>query len=188
MTFANMQFSYINDLKKTKTEAAILRCQIEFMVCQSEKWCNNEVSVFSVIGSMSYSPIYVSQRKEKLSNAEVIRFWHSHFTAHSCHKRSASSPWCLHSQFIWHAGYMLVQGPWTKALLWRHNGRDGVSNFLPHDCLLNRSFRRRSKKTSKLRVTGLCAGNSLVTGEFPAQMASNAENVFFDYVIMGRRK
>ena len=37
--------------------------------------------------------------------------------------------------------------------------------------------RRRSNKTSKLRVTGLCAGNSLVTGEFPAQRASNAENV-----------
>ena len=35
----------------------------------------------------------------------------------------------------------------------------------------------RSKKTSKLRVTGLCAGNSPVTGEFPAQMASNAENL-----------
>ena len=33
------------------------------------------------------------------------------------------------------------------------------------------------KKTSKLRVTGLCAGNSPETGEFPAQMASNAENV-----------
>ena len=32
-------------------------------------------------------------------------------------------------------------------------------------------------KTSKLRVTGLCAGNSPVTYEFPAQMASNAENV-----------
>ena len=43
--------------------------------------------------------------------------------------------------------------------------------------LLNRLFRRRSKKTSKLRVTGLCAGNSPGTGEFPAQMASNAENV-----------
>ena len=38
-------------------------------------------------------------------------------------------------------------------------------------------FRRRSKKASKIRVTGLCAGNSPVTGEFPAQMASNAENV-----------
>ena len=37
--------------------------------------------------------------------------------------------------------------------------------------------RRRSKKTSKLRVTGLCAWNSPATGEFPAQMASNTENV-----------
>ena len=43
--------------------------------------------------------------------------------------------------------------------------------------LMNVYSRRRSKKTSKLRVTGLCAGNSPVTGEFPAQRASNAENV-----------
>ena len=64
-----------------------------------------------------------------------------------------------------------------KSLRWRHNGRDGVSNHQPHDCLLNRLFRRRSKKTSKLRVTGLCAGNSPVTGEFPALRASNAGNV-----------
>ena len=42
---------------------------------------------------------------------------------------------------------------------------------------LNHLFRHKSKKTSKLRVTGLCARNSPVTGEFPAQMASNAENV-----------
>ena len=37
--------------------------------------------------------------------------------------------------------------------------------------------RGRSKKTSKLRVTGLCEGNSPVTGELSAQRASNAENV-----------
>ena len=36
--------------------------------------------------------------------------------------------------------------------------------------------RRGSKKTSKLRITGLCEGNSPVTGEFPSQRASNAEN------------
>ena len=64
---------------------------------------------------------------------------------------------------------------WT--LHWRHNDRDGVSNHQPHGCLLKCLFRRRSKKTSKLRVTGLCAENSPVTDEFPAQRASNAENV-----------
>ena len=63
------------------------------------------------------------------------------------------------------------------SLQWRHNEHDGISNHQPHDCLLNRLFRHKSKKTSKLRVTGLCAGNSPVTGEFPAQRASNAENV-----------
>ena len=45
-------------------------------------------------------------------------------------------------------------------LRWRHNGHDGVSNHQPRHCLLNRLFGCRSKKTSKLRVTGLCAGNS----------------------------
>ena len=62
-------------------------------------------------------------------------------------------------------------------LRWRHNERDGVSNHQPHDCLLDHSFRPHPNKTSKLRVAGLCEGNSPVTGEFPAQMASNAENV-----------
>ena len=65
----------------------------------------------------------------------------------------------------------------VASLQWRHNGCDCVSNHQPHDCLLNRLFRRRSKKTPKLRVTGLFAGNSPETGEFPAQMAGNTENV-----------
>ena len=70
--------------------------------------------------------------------------------------------------------------PWCdpcSALQWRHNEHDGVSNYQPHDCLLNCLFRRRSKKISKLHVTGLCAGNLPVTGKFTAQMDSTAENV-----------
>ena len=59
---------------------------------------------------------------------------------------------------------------------WRHHGRDSVSNHQPYDCLLKRLV-KESKKTTKLCVTGLCAGNSPGTGKFPAQMASNAENV-----------
>ena len=72
----------------------------------------------------------------------------------------------------------------TLSLLWRHNEYDGVSNHHRLDCLLNRSFRRRSKKTSKLRVTGLCEGNPPATGGFPSQRTSNAKNVSFDDVIM----
>ena len=57
-----------------------------------------------------------------------------------------------------HALVLHLTFPYT--LRWRHNERDSVSNHQPHDCLLNGLFRRRLKKTSKLRVTGLCAGNS----------------------------
>ena len=51
-----------------------------------------------------------------------------------------------------------LHGVLKKTLQWRHNDHD-------------------EKKTPKLRVTGLSVGNSPVTGEFPAQRASNAENV-----------
>ena len=62
-------------------------------------------------------------------------------------------------------------------LQWRHNGRGDVSNYQHLECLFNSLFRRRSQKISKLPVTDLCDGNSPVTGEFPSQRASNAENV-----------
>ena len=85
-----------------------------------------------------------------------------------------------------HMGLLLIPHWYKIPLQWRHNSHDCVSNHQPHDCLLHRLFTRKSKKTPKLRVTGLCAGNSPVTGEFPAQLASNAENVPFDDVIMLR--
>ena len=65
----------------------------------------------------------------------------------------------------------------TEPLQWRQNKRDGVYNHRPMDCLPNRLFRWRSKKTSTLRVTGLCEGNSPVISEFLAQRASNEGNV-----------
>ena len=82
---------------------------------------------------------------------------------------TAFHPCCVKNRYLGQGQVITLQ--------WRHNGRDSVSNHQPYDCLLNRLFRRRSNKASKLRVTGLCAGNSPGTGEFPAQMASNAENV-----------
>ena len=84
---------------------------------------------------------------------------------------------------VWPRKYNQNHVFWSS-LQWRHNECDSVSNHQPHDCLLNHLLRRRSMKTSKLHVTGLCAGNSPVTGEFPAQRASNAEMFPFDDVIM----
>ena len=70
------------------------------------------------------------------------------------------------------------------SLQWRHNERDGVSNHRLLVGLLNRLFRRRSKKTSKLRVTGLCEGNSPVTGEFPHKGTVTRKMFPFDDVII----
>ena len=70
----------------------------------------------------------------------------------------------------------LCQSPQCSyPLQWRHNERVGVSNHRRLDCLLKRMFGRRSKKTSELRVTGVCEGNPPVTGGFPSQRASYAE-------------
>ena len=80
----------------------------------------------------------------------------------------------IFNEYMHHSRSM---GACFSALQWHHNGCDGVSNHQPHDCLLNRLFRHRSKKTSKLRIRGFCEGNSPVTSEFPAQRASNAGNV-----------
>ena len=62
--------------------------------------------------------------------------------------------------FIWRHKALVSKQQSTATLQWRHNGRDSVSNHQPHDCLLNRLFRRRSKKTSKLSVTGRWPVNS----------------------------
>ena len=68
----------------------------------------------------------------------------------------------------WYCYHILLHIPETQ---WRHNEPNGVSNHRRLHYLLNRLFRHRSKQTSKLRVIGLCEGNSPMTG----QSASNAE-------------
>ena len=54
--------------------------------------------------------------------------------------------------------YCCAACPLDCTLQWHHNGLAGVSNHQPHHCLFSRVLRSRSKKTSKLRATGLCAG------------------------------
>ena len=68
-------------------------------------------------------------------------------------------------------------------LHWRHDDHDGVSNHQPHGCLLNR-FGRRSKKTSKLRVTGFCVGNSPGPVNSPHKGPLTRKMFPFDDVIM----
>ena len=88
-------------------------------------------------------------------------------------------------QTRWHVSWQIAKSVGT--LQWRHAGRDSVSYHQPHDCLLNRLFRRRSKKTSKFRVTSLFAGNSPGTGEFPHKWLVTRKMFPFDDVIMMHR-
>ena len=81
---------------------------------------------------------------------------------------------CMHSLC-----FLLCNPPFKSKwspLQCRHKEHYGVSNYRRVDCLLNRLFRCRSKKTPKLRVIGLYESNSSVTGEFPAQRASNIKH------------
>ena len=70
---------------------------------------------------------------------------------------------------------MSMDEPWIRIGRIVQRG-DGVSYHCSFDCLLNRLFRRRPKKTSKLRVTGLCEGIHRRPVNSP-QRPSNAENV-----------
>ena len=56
------------------------------------------------------------------------------------------------------------------SLQWRHIERNGVSDHRRPDCLLNRLFRCKSKKTTTLRVTALCDGNLPMTGGCSSQI------------------
>ena len=71
-----------------------------------------------------------------------------------------------------------------KTLRWRHNELDGALSHQPHDCLLNRLLRSRSKKTSKLRVTGLCVVNSPGPVNSPHKRPVTRKMLPFDDVIM----
>ena len=84
-------------------------------------------------------------------------------------------------------GYMsdyCLQPDRLSPLHWRHNDHDGVSNHQPHGCLLNRLFRRRSKKTSKLRVTAFCVRNSPGPVNSPHKGPVTRKMFPFDDVIM----
>ena len=70
------------------------------------------------------------------------------------------------------------------SLQWRQNGRDSVSNHQPRECLLSRLIRHISKKTSKLRVTGLCVGNSPGPMNSPHEGPVARKMFPFDDVIM----
>ena len=149
---------------------------------QATTWSNVDLS------SLKFSDIHLWAILQDMSHIKQYIIWEI-FTFSS---EFPSGQWIpghvawrqLLGYFFWQPvmsyGVKSLQLIWRLSVFasqWRHNEWNNVPNHQRLDCLLNLLFRRRSKKISKLRVTGLCEGKSLVTGKFPAQMANNAENV-----------
>ena len=126
-----------------------------------------------------YSLVYPGADQSKHQSSASLAFaWGIHRgPVNSPHKWPVTRkmfPWRHHDIFYcWH--WYSSPSTANNTLQCRHDGRDGVSNYQHRDCLLNRLFGCGSKKTSTLSVIGIFVH---VTVEFPAQMASNAENVF----------
>ena len=131
--------------------------------------------VFSLLLSRTS---YMEQRvKMTIWDAITLR-WRQCFRNNCCqvtrwilNKRLTFCRWhsqmlCRREIIVWWWRYVIIwldDDQTSSSLQWRHNERDGVSSHQRLDGLLNHLFRRRSKKTSKLRVTGLCEWNSPVT-------------------------
>ena len=80
----------------------------------------------------------------------------------------------------------IIFNHWRFTSQWRHDECDGVSNQRHLECLVDRLFRRRSKKTSQLRVTALCEGNPQVANGFPHKWPVTRKMFPFDDVIMSK--
>ena len=131
----------------------------------------------SKLVSMDYCNHYILQRDKS---------WCVSLYLISNLKRSVWLPFCEASWKVlsFHPRHIQVLSIILTTLRWRHNDHAGVSNHRPHGCLLNRLFRRRSKKTSKLRVTGLCVGNSPGPVNSPHKGPVTRNMFPFDDVIM----
>ena len=92
-------------------------------------------------------------RRNRVHYDVTVMYWDAYVHGHSCWTtdvgffKATCLGFCNFSppQDIFHLVLLL-----ESSLQWRYNGRDDVSNHQRFDCLLNRLFRCRSKKTSRL--------------------------------------
>ena len=141
--------------------------EIIALSCFTLQWCHNDRHGVSNHQPHDYllNRLFTNQRKHQSPGSlTFVRGFHRRPVSCGCDTICGK----LHREgnvvFLHYSGVITS----LKASLIRN-----VSNIYSTVCS------RTSKKTSKLRITGLCEGNSPVTGEFPAQRASNAEKVSF---------
>ena len=97
--------------------------------------------------------IFIVPSEPSIFKANGITFWFKMGISNGSmdnlqHNQPIISPyrrWYFGSNELACAQSNLFDPKYHLTLRWRHNERDSVSNHQPHDCLLNRLFRRRSK-------------------------------------------
>ena len=136
---------------------------------------------YSSVSNFVYIILRDTLEKEVTDCAGPCRIWGN--KNGSSRKQNKYTEYWLHN-FISLQLYIHDLNSLLVSLQWRHNGRYGISHQQPYNCLFNRLFRRRSKKTSKLRVTGLFAGNSSVTVNSPHKWPVTRKMLPSDDVIM----
>ena len=94
------------------------------------------------------------------------------------------TPWVLWSKSDVNWYQTLQKRAFVWSSQWHHNERDGVSNHRRLKGLLNRLFRPRSKKISKLRVTGFVKGIHRWPANSPHKGPVTRKMFPFDDVIM----
>ena len=121
---------------------------------------DSALTLFSVLLSTSWS------------NACGVAWWRHQMETFSAlltvlPKRLSKQSWGWWFETLSCSLWRQCNGKGPRHCHYSQNERDGVPNHRRHDWLLNRLFRRRSKKTSKVRVIGLCEEKPPVTGGFP---------------------
>ena len=114
------------------------------------------------------------------SNNTVCRVYDTFTNKHECRCRYMHVKRHTGSWYNIYMCWCNLNWIYRDPLQWRHNKRNRASNHRRLDCFRSRLLRRRSKRTPNLPVTGLYEGNppvTGVTGGFPSQRASNAENI-----------
>ena len=159
---------------KSKAQSLNRKSYWKFTLSCFSATCLKHVGLLWPIRSLDRKQVHAYTIDYKCDLFSSVFYWFSWIFLLSCGHQSFTIRQTRSWEISWH----------SKSLHWRHNDHNGVSNHQPHVCLLNRLFRRRSKKTSKLRITGLCVGNSPGQVNSPHKGPVTRKMFPFDDIIM----
>ena len=141
---------------------------------------HQETSVYEVCIQYEFiieHAMYNKRRSKHLNVSSAVRYKAVNFSLNVRNRHKISCQWvwsvlwvsrvlCVSIHCLTYVWVLWLYGvsKWISkqgmaSFQWRYNERDSVSNHRRLDCLLNRLITRRSKKTLKIRVTGLCVNS-----------------------------